>query len=117
MPTRGKVFDLTTLRVAARYSRGLEVTPPSAPWPARELQLPFHVKPSPPQVPEGTDLAVWTWETGPSHFVVVFAGRSNRALLGPYAYRTAEERQRRLDGIIGSRRAFLEFKSKFAGVR
>jgi hypothetical protein len=67
-------------------------------------------------VPEGTDLAIWTWETGPSHFVLVFAGRSNRALVGPYGYDSAEERQRRIDETIRSRRIFIEFLRRFAGV-
>lgn len=105
--------QLLALRVAARHARDVEaITFP------REFHLPPHVRPKPAHVPEGTDLAIWTWEdpVGPKqelrYFLIIFAGKSNKPLVGPFYYPTEQARQHRIDETIAARKSSIEYKQK-----
>jgi len=85
----------------------------------RESYLPPQVRDVAPTVPEGTDLAVWTWEgerrttKGPitAYAAIAFAGKASKPLWH-YWFRTAEQRQREIDDAVAGRRATLKLKSE-----
>lgn len=112
-------MDTLVLRVAARYARQISsnVDVQALTFP-REFHLPEHVRPTPAHVPEGTDLAVWTWESpvGPQqimgYFFVIFAGKSNKPVVGPFWSKTPAARQHTIDETVKSRRAIIEMKTK-----
>lgn len=114
-----RVMDPLAQRVADRYLRQIEadLSQVGLTFP-REFHLPPDVRPTPAHVPEGTDLAIWTWEqpVGPKqetkYFLIIFAGKANKPLVGPYYYRTPQERQHRIDETVKSRKAVLEMKER-----
>ncbi len=98
-------------RVAARYLDALTFP--------REFHLPPHVRPTEAHVPEGTDLAIWTWEQPKDtpqgrvvvYYGIAFAGKSNKPLWH-YSFRTPDARQRQIDETIKSRKSLIEYKQK-----
>lgn len=85
----------------------------------REFHLPPHVRPTPAHVPEGTDLAVWTWDeekqtpTGPQmrYYGIAFAGKSNKPLWH-YSFKSPESRQKQIDETVRSRKSLIDYKTK-----
>lgn len=73
----------------------------------RSYHLPDNLTDSPPNVdPQGTDVAIWTWEepsTRPGQtsklLSIAFTGKSDKPVWYE-SYRNEAERQRRIDGLI-----------------
>lgn len=81
----------------------------------RPAHLPAEARDTAPIVPEGTDLAIWTWEsaasTGGSYLGIAFVGKSNKPLWH-YMFRTEALRQKQIDETIKSRKSWLDSKQK-----
>ena len=81
----------------------------------RPSYLPPEVRGKDPIVPEGTDLAIWTWEgetaRGPVYYGIAFAGKANKPLWN-YSFRSEAGRQQQIEETIASRRRALDFKQK-----
>ncbi len=78
---------------------------------ARSFYLPPDLRDAQPSVPDGTDLAVYTYETTneagqPRYLAVVFAGKANTPLFHE-RFRTPEHRQREIEEAANRRRAHL----------
>ncbi len=105
-------------RVVALHLRRLAETQPTALTLPREIHLPPHLRDHPGETPEGTDLSIYTWErpVGPSQkpgfFLIIFAGKAAKPLIGPFYYPNAEQRQKRIDETIASRKSLIEYKQK-----
>jgi hypothetical protein len=96
--------DLTIIsRVASRAVEAI-VFP-------RETYVPKEYRDKPPMIPEGTDLAIWTWDVGSIPYGIAFAGKSNKPLWH-YRFRSEAERQRQIDESTKSRRLTKEYKDK-----
>ena len=81
----------------------------------REFYLPPEARDKDPEIPEGTDLAVWRYEGqtrgGPRYYAIAFAGKQGKPLWH-HAFRSEAERQRYIDQTIESRKGTLERKQK-----
>ena len=108
-------------RVAALYLRHFQADqePVGLTLP-REYHLPPHVRPHPAHVPEGTDLAIWTWEEEKDtplkgritvYYGIAFAGKSNKPLWF-YSFRSPESRQKQIDETVASRKSLIDYKQK-----
>jgi hypothetical protein len=108
-------------RVASRYLQRLaDQTQVALTFP-REFHLPPHIRPTPAHVPEGTDLAIWTWDQEKEshygkglvtlYYGIAFAGKSNKPLWYS-SFRTPEARQHEIDDTIKSRKSVIEYKQK-----
>jgi hypothetical protein len=91
-------------RVASRFKEAI-VFP-------RETYVPKEYRNKKPLTPEGTDLVIWTWEEPMKGFPdipygVAFAGKANKPLWN-YRFRNEQERQKRIDETIKSRKYVLE---------
>jgi len=101
-PSRSKIAsELRSL--ADRVAWGRMPTMP------RDSYVPKHIRGDKPHVPEGTDLAVWSWEENGKYYGIAFQGKSNKPLWH-YAFRSKSERQRQIDESTDSRRATLKRK-------
>lgn len=88
---------------------------------SRDFYLPKEVRDQKPQVPEGTDLEIWTWEVqgpvgDPIPYGIAFAGKSNKPLWH-YRFRSEAERNRRIDETAKSRRLTIKYKEDQAKAR
>ncbi len=77
----------------------------------REFYVPPQVKNKPPMVPEGTDLAIWTWEENGVPFGIAFAGKANKPLWH-HRFRNESQRQKTIDDSIDSRKRVIEYKQQ-----
>lgn len=77
----------------------------------RPFHLPPEVRGKDPLVPEGTDLAIWTWETGDKVYGIAFQGKSNKPLWH-HRFRDENQRQKLIDDTIRSRKLSLEGKQR-----
>jgi hypothetical protein len=77
----------------------------------RDFHLPKEMKNKPAMTPEGTDLAIWTWEENGVPYGIAFAGKSNKPLWN-YRFRDDSQRQHRIDETVKSRRTVIERKQK-----
>lgn len=77
----------------------------------RTFYVPKEHRDEAPITPEGTDLAIWTWDEGGRLYGVAFAGKSNKPLWN-YRFRDDAQRQRQIDESTNSRRLTLENKTK-----
>jgi hypothetical protein len=83
----------------------------------RPSYLPPEVRGKKPYVPDGTDLAIWTWEEEPipgrkrSYYGIVFAGKANKPLWYN-VFGEESSRQRKIDQTIETRRSYLKNKQK-----
>lgn len=77
----------------------------------REFYIPKAVQGRPPMVPEGTDLAIWTWEDNGVPFGIAFAGKAAKPLWH-HRFRNEAQRQRTIDDTIESRKRWIENKQK-----
>jgi hypothetical protein len=91
---------------------------------SRSDYLPAELRDAAPAVPEGTDLAIWTWEhevrtrKGPTtaYSAVAFAGKSNKPLWNHW-FRTADQRHAFLERTVTDRKATLALKRQRAEER
>lgn len=81
-----------------------------APLP-REFYLPPEAKEKEAYTPEGTDLAVWTWEFNGVPYAMIFQGKAQKPLWH-YRFKSEAARQKEIDNTIESRKKSLEFKNK-----
>lgn len=81
----------------------------------RPAYLPPEARDKAPFVPEGTDLAIWTWESeglrGTVYYGIAFAGKANKPLWH-YQFRSEASRQKQIDDTIESRKSSLAYKQK-----
>lgn len=82
----------------------------------RSSYLPPQARGTDPITPEGTDLAIWKYESPNSSgaevfYAIAFAGKANKPLWHHW-YRNEAQRQRAIDDTIESRLKTLEFKNK-----
>lgn len=107
-------------RVAALYIRRLADQSPVGLTFPREFHLPPHVRPTPAHIPEGTDLAIWTWDEEKDtplkgkqmrYYGIAFAGKSNKPLWH-YSFASPERRQAQIDETVKSRKSLIEYKEK-----
>lgn len=96
--------DLTIIsRVASRCIEAMVIP--------RDMYLPKEHRDDPPMTPEGTDLAIWTWDEGGRTYGIAFAGKSNKPLWN-YRFRNDAQRQKQIDDAIKSRKLTKELKDK-----
>ena len=76
---------------------------------------------NPAHIPEGTDLAIWTWEEtrntplkGPVtvYMGIAFAGKANKPLWHYFLFKTPESRQKMIDETVASRKGTLQRKQE-----
>jgi len=93
--------ELTELseRVAARF-----VMP-------RSSYLPEEVRGKDPIVPEGTDLAIWTWEGQGNFYGICFVAKQSKPLWH-YRFRSEAAREAEIKKTIESRKKSLEYKNQ-----
>jgi hypothetical protein len=89
-------------RVASRFKEAI-VFP-------RETYVPKEHR-NKPLTPEGTDLVIWTWEENGVPYGVAFAGKANKPIWN-YRFRNEQERNRRIDETVKSRRLTVERKEQ-----
>ncbi len=78
----------------------------------RESYLPPAIRNKPPLTPEGTDLAIWTWEGEDGlPYGAAFVGRQNKPLWH-YRFRSEARRQEEIDKAIESRKSVLKYKQE-----
>lgn len=81
----------------------------------RPAYLPPEVRGQDPMVPEGTDLAIWSWERetarGPVPCAIAFAGKANKPLWN-YSFRSEAQRQSQIEETIKDRKALLKYKAE-----
>lgn len=86
----------------------------------RPSYLPPEVRGKDPIVPEGTDLAIWTWEAEKDtpqkgritmYYGIAFAGKANKPLWHHW-FSSEASRQREIDQTVDGRRRHLERKQK-----
>lgn len=96
-------------KVVARYREAGRYMPFAMP---RESLLPAEVRDKQPFIPEGTDLAIWTWEDpkGRPH-AICFQAKQNKPLWNFY-FGSESQRQHRIDETVKSRRESLAYKQK-----
>ena len=75
----------------------------------RPSYLPPEARGTDPMVPEGTDLAFWTWESNGIPYGIAFAGKAQKPLWH-YRFRNESDRQRRIDETTEDRRKALARK-------
>jgi len=75
----------------------------------RPSYLPPEVRGKDPLIPEGTDLAIWSWEANDAFYAIAFAGKANKPLWN-YRFRTEDRRQKQIDETIKDRKAVLKYK-------
>jgi hypothetical protein len=61
--------------------------------------------------PQGTDLDIRTWEKNGKLFGMAFAGKQNKPLWH-FIFRNENDRKRRIDETISSRKMHMDFKQK-----
>jgi hypothetical protein len=62
-------------------------------------------------IPEGTDLAIWTWEENGKPYGIAFQAKSNKPLWH-FSFRNEADRDRRIKQTVDSRKLTLERKKK-----
>lgn len=77
----------------------------------RDFYIPEEVKHQRPMVPEGTDLAIWTWESNGVPYGIAFMGKQSKPVWN-YRFRNEQQRQKTIDDLVEGRRKSLEFKQK-----
>lgn len=81
----------------------------------RESYLPQQARGKDPILPEGTDLAIWTYEVesskGVKPYAIAFAGKQSKPLWH-YAFRNEADRDRSIKETIASRKSVLEDKNR-----
>ena len=81
----------------------------------RPSYLPAEARDKAPIVPEGTDLAIWTWESegksGTQYHGIAFAGKANKPLWF-YRFRSEAHRQREIDDTIERRKSHFKRKQE-----
>lgn len=95
-------MTLEAYNIVRRYKLALTIPRPS--------YLPPEVRGKDPLVPEGTDLAIWTWEDKGRVYGIAFQGKSNKPLWN-YTFRSEDQRKRTIEDLIESRRRTLKNKS------
>jgi hypothetical protein len=96
--------DLTIIsRVASRCIEAMVIP--------RDMYIPKEHRDDPPMTPEGTDLAIWTWDEGGRTYGIAFAGKSNKPLWN-YRFRNDAQRQKHINDAINSRKLTKELKDK-----
>ena len=73
----------------------------------RSSYLPAHLRDQEPIVPEGTDMAVWTWEEGDKLYGIAFAGKAQKPLWY-HRFRDEGQRQRQIEETAASRRSLIQ---------
>jgi hypothetical protein len=77
----------------------------------RSFYLPSHLRDTTPEMPEGTDLAIYTWEENGTPYGIAFQGKAKKPLWN-YSFRGNSQRDQYIEKTIRSRRTTLEEKKK-----
>jgi len=77
----------------------------------RSAYLPRHLEGVDPDVPTGTDLAIWQWEENGKLYAIAFQGRAKKPLWN-YRFRNEGDRQRRIQETIEVRRKWIKAKAE-----
>lgn len=77
----------------------------------RTTYLPPQARNKEPTIPEGTDLAIWTWEEGEKLYGIAFAGKQSKPLWH-HSFRNEAARQRLIDETVKSRKSTLDYKNQ-----
>lgn len=88
-------------RVVQRYKEAFTIP--------RHFHLPKEVQNKEPIVPEGTDLAIWTWEENGIPYGIAFQAKSNKPLWH-YRFRNEADRAKRIEESVKSRKLTLKYK-------
>jgi hypothetical protein len=75
----------------------------------RSFHLPPEVRDKDPITPEGTDLAIWTWESNGKPYGIAFSGKANKPLWN-YRFLSEADRARRIEETIAGQRTRLKMK-------
>jgi len=73
----------------------------------RESYLPPQARGTTPLTPEGTDLAIYTWEENGKLYGIAFGGKANKPLWN-YRFTTEAQRQHRIDETIETQKRVLQ---------
>ena len=99
-------------RVAAAYMKQAWDVLPGMRTVRRDLYLPKEMRGDNPNVDsEGTDLAIWTWESGGRLLAVAFQGKSNKPLFFN-SFRNDAQRNHIIQEAISNRKSWLDRKVK-----
>lgn len=86
----------------------------------RSSYLPAEVRDKTPLTPEGTDLAIWSWESDlkgkPGYLAIAFAAKQNKPLWYHF-FQTAERREKEIQETIDGRKKTLAMKQKIEDER
>ena len=82
----------------------------------REGYLRPHLRGTPPFVPPGTDLAIWSWDEGGVPHAIAFQGKADKPLWH-FRFSTPEQREKRIEVTVQSRLASLGHKQERRAVR
>ncbi len=77
----------------------------------RDVYLPKEVRGTDPEIPEGTDLAIWKYEANGALYAIAFEGKQNKPLWH-YRFRSEPERKHRIDETAAARRRVLQMKQE-----
>lgn len=77
----------------------------------RQFYLPPHIRNTAPEVPDGTDLAIWRWEEYGKYFATAFQASANKPLIHA-VYNRQDSRDRAVEALIHSRRGQLQRKQE-----
>jgi hypothetical protein len=101
------------LRVAARWQRAMEETAGRGEFfTPRNSYLPPEIRGSEPNVDsQGTDAAIWTYETNGVLYAIAFAGKQSKPLWH-HRFRNDQDRQRYIDTTLEKRKYVVEHKQK-----
>lgn len=75
----------------------------------RDVYLPKELHGTAPEIPEGTDLAIWKYESNGALYAIAFAGKQNKPLWH-YRFRSEAERKHRIDESAAARRHAIQMK-------
>lgn len=109
------VMNSIAARVAARFQAANDNTRIAERVAARMLEaesaryLPPEARGKDPIVPEGTDLAIWTWDSNNRFWGICFAGKQSKPLWY-YAFGTEAKRQAEIDRTVAARKSVLKYK-------
>lgn len=82
----------------------------------RESYVPASIRDQEPDVPEGTDLAIWRWTENHVPYAICFQGKADKPLWH-YRFTSVERREKRIAETVESRKTTLAYKAEQAKAR